>query len=431
MKHPLLLLCSALVGLASAFLAANAPEGFSDSMLSLGLGSGVLALVVFAVVMWLRMRLCHMERRANTPPDRLVRRHGLRFLGWFIGHNLLWATGSSLCIAALLGTFQSRPWAVAVSAGLFACTACALAGALSAVLFLFARRFETLGLCWRSAVPNGVSNFGARASATMILRDRFEYAKERDPKLFRLIVVILDLARAGGADQTVSLLERVSNALKKESANRFFVLTPLFIVVCILALLALTIRPPGGETQTPVLLSRTVAASPSPGDATTASPQPGQTVTTSPSPGGTATAPPQPSGTAVAPSPPGEGTATYRTVAASPPPDGTGVAPPAPATPIPSSIPPRTPDKEPPSPREPQPVPLPPWEMGEVVTLTLLPFAPAQEEGTPGAPTPSTPYPTPTEPTSTPAPAAAPAGSAKPVQHIPNWIWALLSYWQE
>lgn len=77
-------------------------------MLSLGLGSGVLALVVFAVVMWLHMRLCYMERRANTPPDWLVRRHGLRFLGWFIGHSLLWATSGSLCIAALLSMFQSR-----------------------------------------------------------------------------------------------------------------------------------------------------------------------------------------------------------------------------------------------------------------------------------------------------------------------------------
>jgi len=47
----------------------------------------------------------------------------------------------------------------------------------------------------------------------MVLRDRFEYARERDQRLFRLMVVILDRDKAGRADQTVGLQEGISAAI--------------------------------------------------------------------------------------------------------------------------------------------------------------------------------------------------------------------------
>jgi hypothetical protein len=361
MKHPLLLLCSILVGLVGALLAAYMPESSLAWLRTLGLSSAALTVVIFAVAMLMRMYLHRVERRPSTLPDSLIRCHGLRFLVWFAGHSLFWVTSGSLCVVALPGVFKSHAWGIAVSAGLFACTVYALASVLSTLPLLFDKQPETLGLlglCWVSSVPNGISNLCARASATMLLRERFEYAKKRDLKqrvsILRLMISILEMARVGKADRTVGLQEKVFTALKKEIVNRFFVLVSVFTFVCVLALLLAMALPPcaGRPVEynegwlTPVLPGETAVVSPSPDAGAAGTPQSGKTVAATPSPDARGTGTLQPGETVAATSSPDAGgTGTPQpgeAVAATPSPDAGGTGTPQPgeavaATPSPDA----------------------------------------------------------------------------------------------
>jgi hypothetical protein len=172
-------------------------------------------------------------------PERWVRHQGTAFAAWFAAHNLVWAFAASLSTWGLLKLFGFKPWVILFSAGALACTCFALMGT-----FLI-RKGEMLGLCWQSAIPDGLGNFWAHAGATMILRERYEYAAQYDqsrpiPTLWS-ISRIFNRSRTGGADRAIDLLEPrrefLSFKLKKEGLHRFKVLLVLFCVTAALAAL--------------------------------------------------------------------------------------------------------------------------------------------------------------------------------------------------
>jgi hypothetical protein len=225
---------SIILGIAVALFEAAKVFFFSIGVLFLvGLAA---ALFVTVAILWLTLkRKSHIRN-----PEQSVRHQGTAFGIWFAVHNFSWAFTGSIFIWGVFKLFGFKPWVMIFSAGALACTCFALIGT-----FLIRQR-EMLGLCWQSAIPDGLANFWARAGATMILRERYEYAVENDQKqhtpLLWSISRIFNRSKAGGADRGIDLLEPrptfLAKKLKKEWLHRFKVLLVLFCVTAALAALS-------------------------------------------------------------------------------------------------------------------------------------------------------------------------------------------------
>ena len=195
----------------------------------------VTILFAAAIVSWVVLK----GKNQIRDPERSVRHQGTAFAAWFAAHNLAWALAASFSTWGLLKLFGFKSWVMVFSAGALACTCYVLIGT-----FLI-RKGEMLGLCWQSTIPDGLGNFWARAGATMILRERYEYVAEQDqnqptPTLWS-ISRIFNRSETGGADRAIDLLEPrrdfLSTQSKKEWRHRFKVLLVLFWVTAALAAL--------------------------------------------------------------------------------------------------------------------------------------------------------------------------------------------------
>jgi MFS family permease len=225
---------SIILGIAIALFEAATVFFFSIGILFLaGLAAALFAAVTIS---WLTLkRKSHIRN-----PEQSVRHQGTAFGVWFAVHNLSWAFAGSFFIWGVFKLFGFKPWVMIFSAGALACTCFALIGT-----FLIRQR-EMLGLCWQSSIPDGLGNFWARAGATMILKERYEYAAEHDQKqhtpLLWSISRIFNRSKAGGADRGIDLIESppgfLAKKLKKEWLHRFKVLLVLFLVTAALAALS-------------------------------------------------------------------------------------------------------------------------------------------------------------------------------------------------
>jgi hypothetical protein len=225
---------SIILGITLALLEAAKVFFFSIGILFLvGLAAALFAIVTIS---WLVLK----RKRHIRNPEQSVRHQGTAFSIWFAVHNLFWAFIGSFFIWGVFKLFGFKPWVMIFSAGALACTCFALIGT-----FLVRQR-EMLGLCWQSSIPDGLANFWARAGATMILRERYEYAVQHDQKqhtpLLWSISRIFNRSKTGGADRGIDLLEPrptfLAKKLKKEWLHRFKVLLVLFWVTAALAALS-------------------------------------------------------------------------------------------------------------------------------------------------------------------------------------------------
>ena len=225
---------SIILGMAMALIETVTAFFFSTGILFLvGIVTALFAVVTAS---WLVLkRKSHIRN-----PEQSARHQGTAFGIWFALHNLSWAFIGSLLIWGMFKLFGFKPWVMIFSAAVLACTCFALIGT-----FLIRQR-KMLGLCWQSAIPDGLANFWARAAATMILRERYEYAAEHDQKqhtpLLWSISRIFNRSKAGGADRGIDLLESrptfLAEKLKKEWLHRFKVLLVLFWITAALAALS-------------------------------------------------------------------------------------------------------------------------------------------------------------------------------------------------
>jgi len=222
---------SIILGMAMALIEAVTAFFFSTGILFL-MGI-VTALFAAVTISWLVLkRKSHIRN-----PEQSVRHQGTAFGIWFALHNLSWAFIGSLFIWGVFKLFGFKPWVMIFNAAALACTCFALIG-----IFLIRKR-EMLGLCWQSTIPDGLANFWDRAAATMILRERYEYAAEQDQKqhtpLLWSISRIFNRSKAGGADRGIDLIEPrpafLAKKSKKEWLHRLKVLLVLFCVTAALA----------------------------------------------------------------------------------------------------------------------------------------------------------------------------------------------------
>jgi hypothetical protein len=220
---------SIMVGLLGTLTSALAPFFLSNGALFLCAGM----LISFAVVTLLWLPVKRKKRRLK--PEDSIQYQGRAFRLWFAGLHLSWASGSSLFIVILLVLFGPVFEVMALSAGALACTCFAVMG------LLIGTKTRTLGLCWQSPVPRGVGNWWDYVGATMILRERYEYAVQHDQKraepVLWSISRILELASTGGAMRTIDLMDSAYPTKKTEWLHRFKVLVPLFLVTVLLAIL--------------------------------------------------------------------------------------------------------------------------------------------------------------------------------------------------
>ncbi|MCP4111356.1 MAG: hypothetical protein GY749_38475 [Desulfobacteraceae bacterium] len=224
---PVFLFSSVSAGLIAAFLTIRTPVILINIILITGL---IFAGFTITSIL-LAWRANRFSQDYHSAPECQVRYHGLSFLLWFISHNLFWAAGTCLSAAFLLKIFGPRTWVAAYCAGALACSFYTVSG------ILFARKTETLGLCWQSTVPDGISWLLPRFGATIVLNDRYRHAVEHDNQsefLLREITSLLDLARTGSAERPVNIQKSESTSLKRETINRFKVLGVLFVMVVLL-----------------------------------------------------------------------------------------------------------------------------------------------------------------------------------------------------
>jgi hypothetical protein len=224
---------SIILGMAMALIETVTAFFFSTGILFLvGIVTALLAAVTIS---WLVLkRKTHIRN-----PEKSVRHQGTAFGIWFAVHNLTWAFIGSLFLWGMIKLFGYKPWVMIFNAAALACTCFALIG-----IFIIRQR-KMLGLCWQSAIPAGLDNFWARAAATMILRERYEYAAEHDQKqptpLLWSISRVFNRSKSGGADRGIDLLEPrptfLAEKFKKECMHRFKVLLVLFWATALLAAL--------------------------------------------------------------------------------------------------------------------------------------------------------------------------------------------------
>jgi hypothetical protein len=235
-RHGLLLFLfcfSIIVGLAAAFPGILGVSFFPYGSLVLLIAAAVL--FAAAAAAWLALR----RKRHTREPKQSLLYQGTTFGIWFISHNLFWALMGSVLIWGLFTLFGFNPWVLIFSAGALACTCFALTG----IFFIRFKKRSMLGLCWQSPIPDGLANFWDHAAATMILRDRYEYAAEYDqeqptPVLWS-ISRVFDRSENKSAERRVDLMERDSpkKKLKSEGMHRLKVLPVLFLVTAVLAVL--------------------------------------------------------------------------------------------------------------------------------------------------------------------------------------------------
>jgi hypothetical protein len=220
---------SIMVGLLGTLSSALAPFFLSNG--ALFLCAGMLVSFFVVALLWLPVK----RKKRRLKPEDSIQYQGRAFRLWFAGHHLSWASGSSLFIVILLVLFGPVFEVMALSAGALACTCFAVMG-----LFI-GTKTRTLGLCWQSPVPRGVGNWWDYVGATMILRERYEYAVRHDQKraepVLWSISRILELASTGGAMRAIDLMDSAYPTKKTEWFHRFKVLVPLFLVTVLLAIL--------------------------------------------------------------------------------------------------------------------------------------------------------------------------------------------------
>jgi hypothetical protein len=232
---------SIMVGLLGTLSSVLAPFFLSNG--ALFLCAGMLVSFVVVLLLWFPVK----RKKRRLKPEDSIQYQGRAFRLWFAGHHLSWAFGSSLFIVILLVLFGPVFEVMALGAGALACTCFAVIG------LLIGTKTRTLGLCWQSPVPQGVGNWWDYVGATMILRERYEYAVQHDQKRTEPVLWgisrILELASNGGANRTIDLMDSAYPTKKTEWFHRLKVLVPLFLVTVLLAILLPKI--PGLTPPTP------------------------------------------------------------------------------------------------------------------------------------------------------------------------------------
>jgi MFS family permease len=237
-RHLFLVIAALLAGILGAVLI-GWYQFFVTVVLWVGIISALLSLTSFV--------FAKILERSFKQPDSLqdmVRRideHSLRFLAWFIGHNLLWIAFGNLTTVFLIYLWGPQRWVLLYVAGSLAYTFYAYCGVLLLPSFLR----TNLAICWLGEAPMNIHNLLERASATVILREHFDANVRLQPDLIRAkakFVALRQDARVAGNKQTSW---RPINKLNKQRSfwlefrNRFYVFACLFFVAFCLHFLML------------------------------------------------------------------------------------------------------------------------------------------------------------------------------------------------
>ena len=237
-----LLALTSAAGVASVWMAALDPSPFIAVLVAFVVASGVSAGAAFFATKVLRGDLASGRLR-NDPAGAAIG-HGLRFLIWFAGHNLLWGAAAGLIVVALLLLFGTTRSVMVVAAGLMACLICALLGCLLAMWLIANGIYQALGVCWPSSVPDGMENALDRAAATIFLPWRFLAVRERDlaqrnGALLLDVMAVLDWRKGGQSPRLVDLQDAPAADFRKEVLNRAVLFTALSVTTIVAATLVL------------------------------------------------------------------------------------------------------------------------------------------------------------------------------------------------
>ena len=79
-----LFVLAVLLGLGGAWLSAQILFLFTFGSLTLGVICTVWTVLAFGIALFLRYHLQKLSQQVSATPDMLIKRHGLRFLFWFV-----------------------------------------------------------------------------------------------------------------------------------------------------------------------------------------------------------------------------------------------------------------------------------------------------------------------------------------------------------
>jgi len=230
----LLAICSGLTG---ALYAAGQPVTF-DFWARLLLAVVVVIFSGLMVVLLVLYR-ARPQTRYSLAAERLVVRDGVSFLAWFALNNLGWVLAFGTATFLMLALFGPTVWVAVLTSGCCACMVFALIGTW------IPSPLKTLGLCWKSSVPEGIPGFFNRADATLVLRQRYTHSVTLDAEhgVLGEIARTLDLARAGGADQAPDLWASGFASFKRELVSRLRFFSVLFCITTVAAILLFVVLP--------------------------------------------------------------------------------------------------------------------------------------------------------------------------------------------